>query len=78
MHSAQSEMSRKFYYFILTLVNFGKFLAYHLKDSYVPLLVRVPQFGNHWIRYCESWKRVSSMQYLLHSNETLGKCFLSF
>jgi len=50
MHSVQSEISRKFYYFVLTLVNFGELLAYHLEDSHVPLLVRVPQFGNHWIK----------------------------
>ena len=31
----------------LTLVNLSKLLAYHLEDSRVPLVVRVPQFGNH-------------------------------
>jgi len=26
----------------------GKLLAYHLKSPPVPLVVRVPQFENHW------------------------------
>jgi len=26
----------------------GKLLAYHLKSPRVPLVVRVPQFENHW------------------------------
>ena len=28
----------------------GKLLAYHLKSPRVPLVVRVPQFENHWVR----------------------------
>ena len=28
----------------------GKLLAYHLKSPRVPLVVRVPQFENHWLR----------------------------
>jgi len=27
----------------------GKLLAYHLKSPRVPLVVRVPQFENHWL-----------------------------
>jgi len=29
-----------------------KGLAYHLEGLRVPLVVRVPQFGNHWFRWC--------------------------
>jgi len=28
----------------------GKLLSYHLKSTRVPLVVRVPQFENHWSR----------------------------
>ena len=27
-----------------------KLLAYHLKSPRVPLVVRVPQFENHWVK----------------------------
>ena len=34
MHSAQSEISCIFYYFVLTPVNFDKLLTNHLKDTH--------------------------------------------
>jgi len=37
----------KMYYFC---VEEQKGLAFHLEGLCVPLVVRVPQFGNHWFR----------------------------
>jgi len=31
-----------------------KGLTYHLEGLGVPLVVRVPQFGNHWYRRCNN------------------------
>ena len=37
----------------------GKLLAYHLKSPLVPLVVRVPQFENHWTL---RWEKASCVE----------------